>query len=214
MAVASIMKPITRETIIDRRQPALRWSAVIAGAFVAIAAWLVLQLLGLGGSLLATHGASLKSIGVAALIWMILTPLIALWIGGMVSGRLAATLDGRLATVHGIVMWAITEVGTILAFSGIASHARFEAHISSDATAMPHTMETGGMMMTSDQLRELAGNAGTLALGLGISMLLGLGAAVLGARMAARALLRRSEEFAAAGQGVVVEEERIERIEP
>jgi hypothetical protein len=197
------MATIRRETIIDRRQPALRWSAVIGGAFVAIAAWLVLQLLGIGGSLLATNGASFRSIGVAAGIWMIATPIIALWLGGMAAGRLAATLDRRLATMHGLVMWALTEVGGLLAFSRLARHANFEAHISGGPGG-PYP-DVGAM--TGDQLRELAGGAGTLVLGLGISMLLGLGAAVLGATMAARGLARRSEELATERAGMVVVEE-------
>ena len=60
------MRPITRETILDRRQPSLRWTAVLAGAAVAVALWVVLQLIGMGAGLTAVDlddSGSLRNVG-------------------------------------------------------------------------------------------------------------------------------------------------------
>lgn len=121
-----MMQPtISRETVlIDRRQPALRWSAVFAGAACSIGLWMLLQLLGLGIGLAAVdvndiH--SLQGAGIGTTVWSLIAPLIAMFLGGLMAGKLAQTSDRKLAGAHGVVMWALTAVVGLFATISIAS---------------------------------------------------------------------------------------------
>jgi hypothetical protein len=108
------MKPsISRETIIDRRQPAMRWSAVFAGAAVAVGLWVLLQTLGMGVGLAAIDtddAGSLRGAGIGTSVWSLLAPLIAMFGGGLFAGWLASTRDPKVAGMHGVVVWAFTAV--------------------------------------------------------------------------------------------------------
>ena len=109
------MQPtISREAVlIDRRQPGLRWSAVFAGTACSVGFWMLLQLLGLGIGLAAVNvddAGSLRGVGIGTTVWSLITPLIAMFFGGLIAGRFAQTPDRKLAGVHGLVMWAITSV--------------------------------------------------------------------------------------------------------
>src|SRR5215203_4898035 len=106
-----MVKPISREAMFDRRQPLMRWSAVIAGTVLAIGLWLLLQTLGMGLGLSAVDtddAGSLKGVGIGTGIWSIIAPLIALFVGAFVAGRLAGTRDSRVSAMHGAVMWGLS----------------------------------------------------------------------------------------------------------
>jgi hypothetical protein len=118
------MRPFSRETIIDRRQPQLRWSAVFGGAVLAIGLWILLQVLGTGIGLAAidpSHAGSLRGIGIGTGIWSIIAPLIAMFIGSYVAGRLSATRDRAVGAMHGSVIWALALVFGLWAMVAVAS---------------------------------------------------------------------------------------------
>jgi len=124
------MQPITRETVLDRRQPAIRWSAVLAGAAVAVGLWGVLQVLGIGAGLAALDPDDLTSARGAALgtgAWSIIAPLIAMFVGGYVSAKLANTYDRRIAGAHAAVMWGVTAIAGLVFTVFMISHAAFGA---------------------------------------------------------------------------------------
>lgn len=107
------MRPITRETVVERRQPSMRWSAVFAGAFVSAGLWMMFQLLGAGiglSAIDASNSGSLRSVGIGTGIWSIIAPLLALFLGGMVAGRLATTAARGIGALHGLVVWAMTSL--------------------------------------------------------------------------------------------------------
>lgn len=139
-----ITQPMTREMITDRRQPAIRWSAVLAGTAVAAGLWGVLQLLGIGAGLTAIDpedvGSASGAIGVGAL--SLLAPLLAMLVGGYVAAKLANTYDQKVAGAHGLVVWGLTALiglGTTLwlakSIAVGAAHAR-AADVQQDARAM------------------------------------------------------------------------------
>src|SRR4051812_18814417 len=107
-AVASIMlSSISRDTVIDRRQPMIRWGAVFAGAFVASSIWVLLQLLAVGGGLVSLardRAGSLSSIGLGTTEWSLIVPLAALFIGGLVAGRFATSYSRGIGALHGLIM--------------------------------------------------------------------------------------------------------------
>jgi hypothetical protein len=95
------------------------WAAVIAGAFVAASLWLILFLLGtgLGASSVSPWsnlGTSASSIGKAAILWLIITEIIASAMGGYLAGRLrmrwASIHTDEVYfrdTAHGFLVWAV-----------------------------------------------------------------------------------------------------------
>jgi len=105
-----LMRPFVRETVIDRRQPFLRWSPIFGGAIFAIGVWTLLQVLGMGAGLAAVDtddAGSLKGAGLGTGIWSIIAPLIAMFIGGLLAGRTSGTRDRKVGAMHASVMWAL-----------------------------------------------------------------------------------------------------------
>jgi hypothetical protein len=136
------MKPISREAIIDRRQPFMRWGAVIAGTVLAVGLWILLQTLGMGLGLSAIDtddAGSLKGAGIGTGIWSIIAALIAMFVGAMLAGRLAGTREPRVGAMHGSVMWALASgIGLWAMFTVVSSLASGAARIggvAADATS-------------------------------------------------------------------------------
>ena len=114
------MQPFSRETVVDRRQPTLRWSAIFAGVAVALGAWLVLQLLGTAIGLLLLDSSDLDyvyDVGMGTSAWSLLAPIVAMFLGGLLAGRVAGYFDRRIAGVHGLLVWAIGSVLGVLAIA-------------------------------------------------------------------------------------------------
>jgi hypothetical protein len=158
-----LMQPtISRETIlIDRRQPSLRWSAVLAGAVCSVGFWMLLQLLGLGIGLAATDvrdAESLSGVGVGTTLWSLISPLIAMFFGGILAGRLSQTSDRKLAGTHALVMWAITSIAglsaTIWIVTMVAGGAVRAGSVALDATGGVISSATG-RVDPGDALRTL-----------------------------------------------------------
>jgi hypothetical protein len=133
------------------------WGAVLAGAFPAAALALVLLLLGTGlglsaASPWANEGASAKTLGVAAIIWMIFVHLSSSAMGGYLAGRLRTKwVDLHTDevyfrdTAHGLISWAV----------GIVITAAF---LTSAATAF-----VGGTAKTAAMTAGAAAGGGTAA---------------------------------------------------
>lgn len=93
------------------------WGALFAGAFVAVATWILLYSLGLAIGLTAIDPQDLGSAKVAGIgtgIWSIIAPLIALFVGGYVAAHFAGRVLRRDGILHGVVVWAITAIGGLL----------------------------------------------------------------------------------------------------
>lgn len=186
------MRPITRETILDRRQPTLRWSAVFAGAAVAVALWALLQLIGMGAGLTAVNlddAGSLRNAGIGTTVASMFAPLIALFIGGFVAGRLATTFDGRMGAMHGFVTWAIASLTGVLAvawlahvIAGGAASFAYSDYPSSNIAIDPNTR--------AHELAAATDKTGKIMLGAGLTLLLGLGAAAGAGAIASRRYVR------------------------
>jgi hypothetical protein len=178
------MQPITRE-IIDRRQPAVRWSAVFAGTAVAVGLWILLQIFGMGAGLAAVDTdklGSLRGVSIGTTVWSLLAPLIAMFIGGWVAGKLAGTLDDRLAMLHGVIVWALTSVfGVMTVVSLVSALASGVAH--SNAVIYDGSANN---VDTHYAVRSAADATGKALLAAGTSLLLSLGTALLGGLLAVK----------------------------
>jgi hypothetical protein len=101
---------------IQRPFARISWGAVFAGAVVALATQLVLTLLGTAVGLATLNPAEGQSpsgttLGIGAALWLVLSNLISLFVGGYVAGRLGGTFNGWL---HGLATWATVTLFTIL----------------------------------------------------------------------------------------------------
>jgi hypothetical protein len=148
------MQPFSRETIVDRRQPALRWSAVFGGAAVAAGSWLLLQLIFTGGALVAIDpedADSVRTFGIGSTAGTLLAALVAMFLGGLVAGRLAGHYDRKVAGFHGILVWALTSIlGVALLANAVSSLA-----MQHDTMAMSSVPPPGARAVLDQALRPV-----------------------------------------------------------
>ncbi len=86
---------------------------MFAGTALAVAAWLLLHLIGLGIGLAAVDVddlGSLHRVGIGTTVWSLIAALIAMFLGGMFAGKLSGTYDRKVAGAHGVVVGALTSV--------------------------------------------------------------------------------------------------------
>jgi hypothetical protein len=108
------------------------WGAILGGAFVAAAMGVILLSLGTGlgfasASPWQEEGASGRTIGIGAIVWLIIVQVVSAGLGGYVAGRLrtkwATVHTDEVAfrdTAHGFIVWA---VGVVIASFVLASTA-------------------------------------------------------------------------------------------
>lgn len=113
------------------------WSAIFSGVSVAAGVWLMLHVLGLGLGLTSIDpddAGSLRGAGIGAGVWSLIAPILALFVGGAVAGRVAGVLDRQLSALHGCVVWALTSiVGVMVLVSTISSMVGTSARFAGDA---------------------------------------------------------------------------------
>ena len=125
---------------------AASWPSIIAGAFVAAAASLILVALGSGIGFASispwpNHGASLTTFAITTAIWLIVTQWISAALGGYIAGRLRTRWIGTHAhevffrdTAHGLITWAVATLlvaaiaaGSFMSAAGAAGRAVADA---------------------------------------------------------------------------------------
>lgn len=179
-----------------------RWSAVFAGATVAVTLWVLLQMIGMGIGLATVDvgdAGSLRTVGIGTTVWTAVTPLIALFIGGLVAGRLAATYSQRSGALHGFVLGAFASLlGLFVMLSVVSTVAN--AELQGRTSAMIDRSNTELAPALRDEERQKAADAaGKILFGVGVTLLLSIGAAIAGGGIAARRYGRkyRTEEVPA-----------------
>lgn len=92
----------------------IRWGAVIAGALLAVATSFALNLLGFGIGLSTINPVQeadpFAGIGTGAIIWYVVSNLLALFVGGFVAGRMAGFPKDTTAGLHGLLAWALFTI--------------------------------------------------------------------------------------------------------
>jgi hypothetical protein len=108
----------------EARASGVSWPAVIGGAFVAAALSLILLALGTGlgfssVSIWSNVGASASTIGIAAVLWLIVMQIVSSSMGGYLAGRLRTKWANIHTdevyfrdTAHGFLAWAVALVIT------------------------------------------------------------------------------------------------------
>ena len=116
MATTGIASVPVEETVFPTAERSsiaspIGWSSILAATVISLGVWLLLHLFGVAVGLTALDprdAGSLKGAGIGVGIWSITVPLIALFIGGLVAGRVAPTINTMNAAIHGAVVWALT----------------------------------------------------------------------------------------------------------
>ena len=110
----------------------LSWGAIFGGTVAALSLWVLLYALGLALGLSTVEPddpGSVRSSGIFTGIYGLIAPLIALFVGGLVAGRVSGFFDRGSDFIHGLLMWGMTTlagtwlVATLLGsvISGVAS---------------------------------------------------------------------------------------------
>jgi predicted nucleic acid-binding protein len=90
------------------------WGAVIAGTVVALAAMIVLGLLGLGIGLWSVEPGGEKDtvagMATGTVIWSVISMLLSLFAGGYVAARMSASWERQNAVLHGVLVWAVATI--------------------------------------------------------------------------------------------------------
>jgi hypothetical protein len=107
------------EPVVERTGFRISWGAIVAGMLLATALHIVLALIGLAiGMEVWEPGDRVDHLGAGLGIWTVVSGIIALFVGGLTTGRLAGVLTRGDGAVHGAVLWSLS---TILAVWLVAS---------------------------------------------------------------------------------------------
>ncbi len=96
----------------------------MAGAAFALGLWMLLQMFGVGAGLAAIDKDdvdNLRGIGIGTSAGSAVALLAAMFVGGLLAGRLANHHDKRVAVVHGALVWALTSLVGLVVISGAVS---------------------------------------------------------------------------------------------
>jgi len=141
------------------------WSAIIAGAVAAAAIALILLVLGMGLGLTAVSPwafsvVSRTTLGIGAVIWLILTQWISAGLGGYLTGRLRTKWVNVHTdevffrdTAHGFLAWALATVISAALLTSVVSS------LVSGATATATTVLSGAAQGAAQGLAQSAGTA-------------------------------------------------------
>jgi hypothetical protein len=91
------------------------WGAILCGAVIATAVTILLDFLGLGiGFLVINPIEGAGALGVISIIYIILASAGAHVAGGLAAGRLSGAPSTATAALHGIAVWAVTTIVTVI----------------------------------------------------------------------------------------------------
>lgn len=112
---SSVVPPETtvRRTLFPGPPTRISWGAIFAGAVAALSLWILLTVFGLAlgvSAIDAAHPSTVRTLGVFTGLWSLLSPLIALLIGGAVASRGAGVATRLGGAMQGLVMWGITLI--------------------------------------------------------------------------------------------------------
>ena len=188
--------------------PLVTWGSTILGSVVALITAFMLNILGAAlGIAVATFGQGVDSpaaAGVVGMLWVALANLVALGFGAWVAGRSTANPDHHGGTLQGIAVWAVTSF-VILFVAGSALSGMHGAAVqnfdmtggasdspaaTAPATTGPAASATGSSQPTPQEtqaaVKSVANATAAAAFGTFLAMVLGLIAAIVGARSGAR----------------------------
>lgn len=120
------MAVVEREVVAEVPRPAqISWGAVFAGTFVvAGVSWLLFLLgsaIGVGIADASDMEAIGDGLGIGAIIWILISSLLAYFIGSVLAGRLAGSPNETVGMLHGVTLWGFgTTLMLLMSYYGIS----------------------------------------------------------------------------------------------
>jgi MFS family permease len=185
----------------------LHWGAVIAGVFLAIAAHIVLGLVGAAIGLAAVP-ADTQAVGAGAAIWALLTPFVATALGAWLAIRLTGEEDRAAGYVHGVLVWCIGLIaGAIFLTGTLASGAMTAGFAASGnlATAQRVVGTEPGQPATAAEAQARAEDAGATAAAAAGGAALAAIAGLLGAMVGAGLAMQRGRQGRGLGWRIAIQ---------
>jgi len=109
---------VTRTEDTGDRLAAISFRAIFAGWLAATGIAVLLYVGGLAMGFSAFNAwnasASIKGIGIGTAIWIVLSWVVSLWLGGMFASWCAAHDDRTIGTLHGVTVWGLSVTAAIL----------------------------------------------------------------------------------------------------
>lgn len=143
----------------------ISWGAILAGAVIAIATYLLLTMLGSAIGLSVEPSADDDVLGWGAIIWAVVASLLAMFIGGWITSLCTAGESKAEAAIYGFVTWGVT-LGLLLWFIAVGIGAGVntmmglaETAASADANWAAAARRAGIDPQTIDQWQKSLQNA-------------------------------------------------------
>jgi hypothetical protein len=193
----------------------VRWGAVLAGFFVTLASSLALTALGVALTLCLSNIMAADALRVFAGVWVMLTLLASLFVGGMIISRLTVGESEVLEpTVYGTLLWALTFVvlpllplaAADVGFGSLNGRPQQQQDQQSPAETEQQLAEAGLNSEEAETVAQMANPGGTLSSWLEgnatetawltfaailVSLAAAIGGSILGASMDEDHLLRQ-----------------------
>lgn len=117
-----------------RSLPRLSWGPVIAGVLLALAAHVVLGLIGAAIGF-AAEPADSRAVGAGAAVWALITPFVATALGAWLAVRMAGREDEAGSNLHGVMVWCIGLVAGAIFLAGTAASGTLAASTAASGNA-------------------------------------------------------------------------------
>lgn len=152
----------------------ISWGAVIAGTLLTLALMFMLNLLGLSLGLTQINpqygedSASAGQLATGAAVWIMVSNLIALFIGGWLAAYFAGIPDNTDGLLHGLMVWALSGIVTVLfVMSGIGRLMSGFAGLVSNSVNLAGAMAGGAANVAGGVVGGAANVAGGVVGGVG-----------------------------------------------
>lgn len=150
----------------DTGFPLIRWSAIAAGAVVALGVISALYALGVSAGLAAFDieaPGRPRHVGVFLGVFGVAAPFVGLFLGGMVAGRGSGSAAKITGFLHGLTMWGVSSVALLwVTYASIGAATQGAVSIGKGAVqAGQSVLQAGGSALTDgmDGLQDLAKEA-------------------------------------------------------
>jgi hypothetical protein len=178
--------------------PRVAWGAIFAGVVTALATWGLLYMLGVGIGLSTIDGADTRrtaeAVGMGASIWSLIAPIIGLFVGGMMVGRMVGPSPKGAGVLYGTIVWAVgTIVVLFLLWSGVTAM----LGMASDALG-GQGQGLSGAGINQQTAMAAADDVGKGMIGVVISLVLAMGASIAGSTLSVRQEQKRSARLSPA----------------
>jgi hypothetical protein len=137
------------------------WSSVFAGAVIAVVVGAMLNILGLAVGVTALEpgdpsGASAGQYTVLSGVWLLVSTVIGLVVGGYVAARAATDPDHHEGALHGAAVWAVSFLLAFFLTGSLASGTAFST-INAAGSAAENVRSLGAADRAGDAVRSAAG---------------------------------------------------------